>query len=156
MENTVKLQGISGHQKGTKIKDLKIGDIIVWNLGYKSEVIGIEPSKTGKTIAFIQYLPVLIRFGKKRKTSLFFFYRIPQPLKRGGHAGNSNDSKVKRAIALFFYVQHPQPLSRGFSLCRLPIRIVPLLFGSAFVLYGFQGVCSCVAYLITRKCLKGR
>lgn len=94
--------------------------------------------------------------GKKKKTFLFFFYRIPQPLKRGGNAGNSNDSKVKRAIALFFYVQHPQPLRRGFGLCWLPIRIVPLLFGSAFVLYGFQGVCSCVAYLITRKCFGRR
>ena len=35
MTNTVKLQGISGQQKGTKTKDLKIGDIIIWNFGYK-------------------------------------------------------------------------------------------------------------------------
>ena len=53
MENTVKLQGISGYQKGTKAKDLKIGDIIVWNFGYKSEVAEITPSKTGKTINFM-------------------------------------------------------------------------------------------------------
>ena len=53
MANTVKLQGITGHQIGTPTKDLKIGDIIVWNFGYKSEVIEINPSKTGKTITFM-------------------------------------------------------------------------------------------------------
>lgn len=52
MANTVKLQGISGHQAGTQAKDLKIGDVIVWNYGYKSEVVDIIPSKTGKTITF--------------------------------------------------------------------------------------------------------
>lgn len=53
MTNTVKLQGISGQQTGTPTKLLKIGDIIIWNFGYKSEVVGIEPSKTGKTITFM-------------------------------------------------------------------------------------------------------
>lgn len=53
MENTVKLQGISGQQKGTQTKDLRVGDIIVWNFGYKSEVVEITPSKTGKTITFM-------------------------------------------------------------------------------------------------------
>lgn len=53
MANTVKLQGISGQQEGTKTKDLKIGDVIIWNYGYKSEVIEITPSKTGKTITFL-------------------------------------------------------------------------------------------------------
>lgn len=53
MTNTVKLQGISGHQAGTQAKDLKIGDIIVWNYGYKSEVVEIIPSKTGKTFTFM-------------------------------------------------------------------------------------------------------
>lgn len=53
MANTVKLQGISGQQAGTQAKDLKIGDIIVWNYGYKSEVVEIIPSKTGKTITFM-------------------------------------------------------------------------------------------------------
>ena len=53
MTNTVKLQGISGQQKGTKTKDLKIGDIIIWNFGYKSEIVEINPSKTGKTITFM-------------------------------------------------------------------------------------------------------
>ena len=53
MANTVKLQGIYGEKKGTPTKDLIIGDIIVWNFGYKSEVVDIIPSKTGKTITFM-------------------------------------------------------------------------------------------------------
>lgn len=53
MANTVKLQGIQGQQKGTPTKDLKCGDIIIWNYGYKSEVVEIVPSKTGKTITFM-------------------------------------------------------------------------------------------------------
>lgn len=53
MANTVKLQGIHGEQKGTPTKKLKVGDVIVWNYGYKSEVVEIIPSKTGKTITFM-------------------------------------------------------------------------------------------------------
>lgn len=53
MANTVKLQGIYGEQPGTPTKDLKIGDVILWNGGYKSEVVEIIPSKTGKTITFM-------------------------------------------------------------------------------------------------------
>ena len=53
MTNTIKLQGISGQQKGTATKDLKVGDVIIWNYGYKSEVVEIIPSKTGKTITFM-------------------------------------------------------------------------------------------------------
>ncbi|MCI5730309.1 MAG: hypothetical protein MR304_02020 [Eubacterium sp.] len=53
MSNTVKLQGISGQQKGTPTKDLRVGDIIIWNFGYRSEVVEITPSKTGKTITFM-------------------------------------------------------------------------------------------------------
>ena len=53
MANTVKLQGMYGAQKGTPTKDLKVGDVIVWNYGYKSEVVEIIPSKTGKTITFM-------------------------------------------------------------------------------------------------------
>ena len=53
MTNTVKLQGIYGQQPGTPTKNLKIGDVIVWNFGYKSEVVEIHPGKTGKTITFI-------------------------------------------------------------------------------------------------------
>ena len=53
MANVVKLQGIHGEKKGTPTKDLKIGDIIIWNFGYKSEIVDIAPSKTGKTITFM-------------------------------------------------------------------------------------------------------
>lgn len=50
MASTIKLQGIYGHQAGTAVKDLKVGDVIIWNFGYKSEVVELLPSKTGKTI----------------------------------------------------------------------------------------------------------
>lgn len=46
----MKLQGIYGEQKEKAVSDLNIGDILIWNYGYKSEVVGMIPSKTGKTI----------------------------------------------------------------------------------------------------------
>lgn len=53
MANTIKLQGISGQQKGTPAKDLKVGNVIIWNYGFKSEVVEIIQSKTGKTITLM-------------------------------------------------------------------------------------------------------
>lgn len=53
MGDTIKLQGISGHRKGTPTKDLKVGDVIIWDYRAKSEVVEIMPSKTGKTITFM-------------------------------------------------------------------------------------------------------
>lgn len=53
MTHTIKLQGISGQQTGTPAKYLKVGDIIIWNYGYKSEVVELIQSKTGKTITFM-------------------------------------------------------------------------------------------------------
>lgn len=50
MAGTVKLQGIAGQQAGTAVKNLKIGDVLVWNYGYTDEVVELIPSKTGKTI----------------------------------------------------------------------------------------------------------
>lgn len=47
---TVKLQGIHGHQPAKAVKELKTGDVIVWNFGYTSTVVELIPSKTGKTI----------------------------------------------------------------------------------------------------------
>lgn len=47
---TVKLQGIHGQLPAKAVKELNIGDVIVWNYGYKSTVIETIPSKTGKTI----------------------------------------------------------------------------------------------------------
>lgn len=49
MKNEVKLQGIIKRYEGTQTKDLKIGDVIIWNYGYKSEVVGMIPSKTKKS-----------------------------------------------------------------------------------------------------------
>jgi hypothetical protein len=45
----IKLQGISQKFDGVAAKDLKIGDILVLNYGYKSEIVNIQTSKTGKT-----------------------------------------------------------------------------------------------------------
>lgn len=53
MSNTIKLQGIYGTKEGTPTKKLKVGDVLIWNYGYKSEVVEILPSKTGKTITFM-------------------------------------------------------------------------------------------------------
>ena len=47
----VHLQGI-GNKDARQAKELNIGDVIMWNYGYKSEVVGMTPSKTGKTINF--------------------------------------------------------------------------------------------------------
>ena len=47
---TVKLQGIHGQQSAKAVKELKTGDVIVWNFGYTSTVVELIPSKTGKTI----------------------------------------------------------------------------------------------------------
>lgn len=46
----IKLQGIPQKFDGVAARDLKAGDIILWNFGYKSEIINIQVSKTGKTI----------------------------------------------------------------------------------------------------------
>lgn len=50
MGKTVKLQGIGGEKDATEVKNLEIGDFIVWNYGYRSEVVEILPSKTAKTV----------------------------------------------------------------------------------------------------------
>lgn len=47
---TVKLQGIPGERVGTPVKNLKKGDVIIWNFGYTSQVVDIIPTKTGKQI----------------------------------------------------------------------------------------------------------
>lgn len=43
------LQGIYADMPSKKVADLKVGDVIVWNFGYKSAVVSITWSKTGKT-----------------------------------------------------------------------------------------------------------
>lgn len=44
MDNEIKLRGISGYCIGTPAADIEIGDIIVWEFGYTSDVLDIEPS----------------------------------------------------------------------------------------------------------------
>ena len=51
MEKSIQLQGI-GKCPAINTAKLQIGDVIVWNFGYKSEVVGIHPTKFGKQINF--------------------------------------------------------------------------------------------------------
>jgi len=45
----VRLQGTGWHE-AKAVKDLQIGDTIEWNFGYTSEVVELNPTKTGKQI----------------------------------------------------------------------------------------------------------
>ena len=44
----IKLQGIYSKKPAKAVKELKKGDIITWNFGYKSEVVELIPGKTIK------------------------------------------------------------------------------------------------------------
>ena len=46
---TIKLQGIYNQQAAKAVKELKTGDVIVWNYGYTRTVVDIITRKTGKT-----------------------------------------------------------------------------------------------------------
>ncbi|GGF86567.1 hypothetical protein [Paenibacillus aceti] len=46
---TINLQGV-GSVSAISAGELKVGDVCVWNFGYKSEVVDVIVSKTGKTI----------------------------------------------------------------------------------------------------------
>ena len=46
----IKLQGIYNPLKAVHAKDLKIGDITVWNYGYKEKVLGITFTKSHKSV----------------------------------------------------------------------------------------------------------
>lgn len=46
----IRLQGICEEKEAKEVKELNIGDIITWNYGYRSRVVNMTPSKTGKTI----------------------------------------------------------------------------------------------------------
>ena len=48
----VQLQGI-GRKPAKAVKELHIGDKIMWNYGYTSTVLDLIPSKTGKTIVAV-------------------------------------------------------------------------------------------------------
>ena len=44
----IRLQGI-GCLPAIRAEELQVGDITVWNYGFKEEVIEIEPTKSGKS-----------------------------------------------------------------------------------------------------------
>lgn len=45
----MRLQGIYTEMPEKAVKDLKVNDIIRWNYGFKSQVVDLKPSKSGKT-----------------------------------------------------------------------------------------------------------
>ena len=45
----MRLQGIYNELPAKAVKDLKVKDIITWNYGFKSQVVDLKPSKSGKT-----------------------------------------------------------------------------------------------------------
>lgn len=49
MNKTVWLQGI-GHHEAIEARELVPGMVCCWNAGYKSDVLAVELSKTGKTV----------------------------------------------------------------------------------------------------------
>ena len=64
---TIKLQGIYNQQAAKAAKELKTGDVIVWNYGYTSTVVDLMTILHGKYQSFQLYtqpssgrLPVLI------------------------------------------------------------------------------------------------
>lgn len=69
---TIKLQGIYTRQEAKEVKDLKVGDVITWNYEYKSEVVDIIPSKTGKIFTMIlkSLQDGIVRERKMKATSL--------------------------------------------------------------------------------------
>lgn len=45
----MRLQGIYNELPAKAVKDLKVNDIITWNFGYKSQVVDLTPTKSGKS-----------------------------------------------------------------------------------------------------------
>lgn len=45
----MRLQGIYNELPAKAVKDLKVNDIITWNYGYKSQVVDLTPTKSGKS-----------------------------------------------------------------------------------------------------------
>lgn len=68
----MRLQGIYTEMPEKEVKDLKIGDIITWNFGYKSQVVDLTPSKTGKTynVSLKSLQDGIIRDRKMKATRL--------------------------------------------------------------------------------------
>lgn len=66
----VNLQGI-GKRPAKRVTDIQIGDVIIWNFGYKSTVKGIEVSKTGRTY----HLTVISDSGREFR-NLYYSNRL--------------------------------------------------------------------------------
>lgn len=45
----IRLQGTGWHD-AKPVRELKIGDMIEWNFGYRSKVLELNPTKSGKQI----------------------------------------------------------------------------------------------------------
>lgn len=68
----IRLQGIYEMKEAKEVRDLKIGDIITWNYDFKSEVVDIIPSKTGKTFTMMlkSLQDGIVRKRKMKATTL--------------------------------------------------------------------------------------
>lgn len=69
---TIKLQGIYGELPAKEVAELKIGDTITWNFGFKSTVVDMIPSKTGKSVTLMLKSEEdgIVRERKMRVTTL--------------------------------------------------------------------------------------
>lgn len=62
----IQLQSI-GRKNAIPAKELKVGDVLIWNFGGREKVVSITPSKTGKSLTVgIKYKSFL---DKKEKLS---------------------------------------------------------------------------------------
>lgn len=66
------LQGIYKELPEKAVKDLKVNDIITWNYGYKSQVVDLKPSKSGKTynVSLKSLQDGIVRIRKMKATRL--------------------------------------------------------------------------------------
>ena len=51
----VRIQAV-GWVPAKPARELQVGDVVLWNFGYATEVVAIEPSKSGKTLT-VTYRP---------------------------------------------------------------------------------------------------
>ena len=94
---TVKLQGIYNKQEAKAVKELKTGDVIMWNYGYTSTVVDLIPSKTGKTITCLlkSNQDGVVRERKMGVERLVAIAQQPSGKKGGMNDGSKNDDSWK-------------------------------------------------------------
>lgn len=68
----MRLQGIYNELPAKAVKDLKVNDIITWNYGYKSQVVDLMPTKSGKSynVSLKSLQDGIVRDRQMRATSL--------------------------------------------------------------------------------------